>query len=90
MKARKYQVLWTNLKRDGSALVTLAVVKEQTEEQRKRQLLTIRKAVSKEKYKDIDYRIAHEDSEISSTINTKKGTITFELNHDITDISHLL
>ena len=90
MKLRKYQQLWINLKTDGSALVTLAVIKEQTEEQRKRQLLTIRKAVSKEKYKDINYRMRHPDAEITSTMNAKKGTISFGLDHDTTDISHLL
>ena len=89
MRTRKYQHLWESLKQDCSALVTLDVIKEQTVAQRHRQLRTIRKAVSKEKYKDINYRIKNPNSEITSTIDAKKGTIIFELDHDVTDVQHL-
>ena len=89
MALRRYQALWIQLKEKRHLVITLKEVNALTLSQKKNQLRTLRKAVSKEKWKDYHYKVSNPNAEITTKIESEKGRIEFELNPDVMDISHL-
>lgn len=84
---RKYQLDWERLKRTEQLELTLSGDLKLSKEQKAKIFQTIRKAISKEKYGDMDYKIRHPNAEITSVVHIANGTITFKLNPDNKDIS---
>lgn len=86
---RKYEALWTKLKVEKILEIELQSPEIYTPAQINRQLKTIRKAVSKEKYIDFAYKFREPHAEVTSVINEEAGTITFNLIDDLTDVTNL-
>ena len=86
---RKYEKLWDKLKVDLSVTIQLDHHLLLTPAQVSKRLKTIRKAVSKEKYYDLSFKVKHPKAEITSTLKIPEGAIEFSLTKDPEDFSAL-
>lgn len=89
MPTRRYQVAWETLKHQGKLQIGIKNFESLTVAQMERNFSTLRRAVSKEKYLDWQYKQTNPHSEITSTCDFQAGIIHFYLNPDITDLSRL-
>ena len=78
-QSRRYEAIWVTLKRDLVAEVQLSHSELFTPEQLAKTLRTIRKAVQKEKYYDLQYKTAYPFADLVSTMYVKEGKILFTL-----------
>lgn len=85
----KYSTTWQDLKLALKIEIQLARKELYSPEQIERQLKTIRKAISKQKYEDWQYKQAFPNAKIESVLGIETATITFTLDPDCRDLSKL-
>lgn len=86
---RKYTEAWTQLKIHGVIQISIPRIELYTPSQIAKQLKTIRKGMSKEKYQDWEFKDAYPNAEVTSVLEISTGKITFTLDKDTKDISKL-
>lgn len=79
-KVRQYEAVWLALKEQKSVEILLQPDRL-TEKQLLRQTATFRKAVSKEKYMDEEFKLQFPDAEVTSTRVHRTITFKLELNY---------
>lgn len=81
MAKRKYQEAWETL-RDMLAVKMQLMDAGGTDLSRRqfyRYVATVRKAMQKEKYADVNFRLNNPNAKIESVVDEEQGTITFAL-----------
>lgn len=87
--SRKYQGTWEQLKRVETLIIELDNFRLLTDKQIEKQLKTLRKAISKEKWLDEGYTRGNPFSKITSEFRVEQGKIVFHLNSNIKDLSYM-
>lgn len=88
-QASKYSMTWQDLKLALKIEVQLKHSAAYSPAQIERQLKTIRKAISKQKYEDWQYKRINPNAKISTVMDIDAGTIIFTLDPDCRDVSKL-
>lgn len=97
MAKRKYQQIWELLKKANDNKISIAI--EGAENfpilELKRRFETIRKAVKKEKYNDIHFKVKWPNSELQFTLEQDvrrryTGMVKIELDYDKKDLTSIL
>ena len=89
-KERKYEEAWRILKATGAVNMSMISTSKSTTLSavtKAKYIKTYRKALQKEKYNDVDFRIRYPNSKLSSTIDVIAGTINFVL--ELNDYTNL-